>query len=329
MSIGVNQYLSDTGGPFTELSTRPPVPGEENERQSNGGNSTRSSGSHKSHLSTSSAKSGGDKSPSVTPRRSNLDHMCTLTHGSHCLKDDFDAPLGFEPEGSAANSPPFTENSTSPSYLKWAENLNFLLEDSDGVKLYKQFLDQMECSEILDFWFACRGLKLLDSTNEKRIAELSRVIYKRFIRADKLSLGSSFTKPIAECLKSGKASQTIFDHAQAKVELNMRENTYPEFLGSMLYLHYVQAGGESPKSGNVSNSNVSSGSSSVRPLSRTLPTLTEDQELRQEDLNDSMKTMPPPPVPPPALNQSTGSHKSRKPHHYHKVEWWVYLFIIE
>ena len=326
MSIGVNQYLNDTGGNFTELSARPPVPGEETERQSNGGNSTRSSGSHKSHLSTSSAKSGGDKSPSVTPRRSNLDRSGAPPIGSNLLKGDCDAPLGFEPEGSAANTPPFTENGTpplsgTPPYLKWAENLNFLLEDSDGVKLYKQFLDEMQCSEILDFWFACRGLKLLDSKAEKRISELSRVIYKRFIRADKLNLGSSFTKPIAECLKSGKVNQTIFDHAQAKVELSMRENTYPDFLGSMLYLHYVQAGGESPKSGNLSNSNVSSGSSSVRPISRTLPTLNEDQELKHEDLNDSMKEMPPPPIPQASLNQSIGSQKSRKSHHAHKVEW--------
>ena len=135
MSMEVRQFLNDSGGNFTETAPRPPVfPGEENELHSNGGNSTRSSSSFKSHVSGkshSSSKSAGSKgsdmshSPAGTPRRSNLDkNVSTISLSDSKLVTDHDkflAPLGFEPEGSAvgfepessaASSPPFHENST-------------------------------------------------------------------------------------------------------------------------------------------------------------------------------------------------------------------------
>ena len=291
MSIELHHYLSDSGGNFTEMATRPPVPGEENDRQSNGGNSTLSSGSYKSHLSASSAKSENKMSPAVTPRRSNLDKTSTsLSYG--CQYDE--APLGFEPEGSAASSPPFTESSTPP-FLKWAENLNYLLEDRDGVKLYKDFLEQENCQHLLSFWFACQGFKIMES--KSKLLDLAKVIYKRYIKSDKLNIGLEFTKPISKRIKTEDIDSYIFDHAQAKVERIMREETYPVFLKSDLYVQYVDANGETPKSGNQSTSNVSSGSNSVRPMSGLLPTVTEDEELKDEDLNDSMKAMPPPSAP--------------------------------
>lgn len=278
----VHQFLNESGGNFTETAPRPPVPGEENELQSNGGTSTRSSGSYKSHISGKSHSSGksvashrSDVSLAATPRRSNLDKV----GGSETKLDkDIDAPLGFEPEGSAASSPPFTENSTPP-YFKWAEKLQYLLEDSDGVRLFKTFLDQEHCSNTLDFWFACSGLKLVSSSDHGRIQNLVKLIYKKYIKGDQLSLKSQIKNAIIDRIKHDLIDQTIFDSAQTDVENAMRGDTYQLFLKSDLYLQYVQTGGESPKTG----SNNSSGSNSVRPMSGPLPTLVEDKELDQSD----------------------------------------------
>ncbi len=288
----VQQYLNDTGGNFTEMAPRPPVPGEENELQSNGGMSTRSSGSHKSHLSGKSHSSGKSAtshrsdvthSPAATPRRSNLDK----TGGSlSCSEtkldvDDEIAPLGFEPEGSAANSPPFTEN-TTPAYLKWAENIKHLLDDGDGVKLFKQFLEQEQCLNLLDFWFACKGHKLVAASDKERIVNLAKLIYKKYIKGDQLNLKADTKKGIVDHLKKEQIDQSLFEGAQEEVESMMKNDSYPLFLKSDIYLQYVQNGGESPKTSN--NSNNSSGSSSTRPLSGPLPTLHEGEELKPEDL---------------------------------------------
>ena len=199
-------------------------------------------------------------------------------------KEEAEAPLGFEPEGSAASSPPFTEN-TTPPYLKWAENLELLLNDREGVRLFKQFLDQEHSAQPLDFWFACRGLKIgVQSDDYPKVQSLVTLIYKKYIKGEQLKLRPEVKRGIAEKLKKKKYEQGIFDSAQSDIEDTMRSDTYPLFLKSDLYVQYVQTGGESPKT----TSNTSSGSNSVRPLSSgPLPTVPEGEELKQEDFKQS------------------------------------------
>ncbi|XP_045210940.1 axin-1-like [Mercenaria mercenaria] len=297
MSSKVDQFLSESGGNnFTETAPRPPVPGEENEKESNGGMSTRSSGSHKSQVSHTSGRSIGSNKGDInpaTPRKSNIDKAATsnVTNVSCGFDDEMDAPLGFEPEGSAANSPPFTENSTPP-YLKWAESLHILLDDRDGVQLFKLFLQQEgigTCS--VDFWFACRGLKLKAEGSEEYL-QVIKIIHKKFIKSDKLPYVDLNTKrKITESIQSGM-DVSIFSEAQEQVENYMKNDTYPLFLKSDLYIQYVSKEGESPKS-----SNSSSGSNSARPMSSgPLPTLKEDQELQQDDFAVPYIDVGPPPT---------------------------------
>lgn len=295
----VGEYLSDLeGNKFTENAPRPPVPGEENELQS-----THSSGSHKSHMSMkshSSGKSGGSlngevgHSPAATPRRSNLDKSCTGGSLSCSVQgldkcDDENAPLGFEPEGSAANSPPFTENSTPPC-LKWATSLHHLLEDSDGVQLYSKFLEnEAGGKHTLDFWYACQGLKKQPPSETVKINYIIKVINKKYIRGESLSCISARTrKSISDQIDGKNLLQSIFDDAQREVEEYMRNNSYRLFLNSDFYVQYVERASKSPKS-----SETSSGSNSVRPVSGPLPTLLEDQELSAQSFDASSLMGPP------------------------------------
>ena len=282
-------FLNDSIGNFTESAPRPPVPGEEDVLSSCGA-STRSSGSHRNKsLNSSSSTLRAEHSPAATPRRSNLDRHNRSTGCTGSIRDgcEEEAPLGFEPEGSVASSPQFTENGT-PTYLKWAQNLNNLLEDGEGVKLFKQFLDQENCSNQLDFWFACQGLKM-SGDDTRNQAQLVRVIYRKYIKGDLLpSLAPEMKRKIYERIRVTDCSSdliSIFDDAQAEVERCMRNDSYPLFLKSDLYVQYIQTGGDSPKT-----SNNSSGSSSARPLSGPLPTLNEGEELRPEDVKSSANT---------------------------------------
>lgn len=297
MSSKVDQFLSESGGNnFTESAPRPPVPGEENEKESNGGMSTQSSSSHKSQTSHTSARSLGSNKGDInpaTPRKSNIDKvsLSSIQTTGHLYDEEMDAPLGFEPEGSAANSPPFTENSTPP-YLKWAESLYTLLDDSDGVQLFKTFLLQEGIgTSAVDFWFACRGLKLKEE-GSKDAQQVIKVIHKKFIKSEKLPCLDVKTKQEISQSINSNWNLTIFNEAQSQVEEYMKNDTYPLFLKSDLYVQYVSKEGESPKS-----SNSSSGSNSARPLSSgPLPTLKEDQELQQDDLVAPYIDMGPPPI---------------------------------
>ena len=152
---------------------------------------------------------------------------------------------GFEPEGSADVTPPFSESNSAnsgPAYLKWAENLHNLLSDPDGVALYKTYMKNENVGELLDFWFACEGLKRLPSDQNEKIYQLIKVINRKFLRSKIVPIGADTRQVITDKIatKSG-TDQTIFDMAQCEVEERMTRTTYRNFLASDMYLSYIQS----------------------------------------------------------------------------------------
>ncbi|XP_036409167.1 axin-1-like isoform X2 [Megalops cyprinoides] len=248
MSLRGKGYLADLGGSFTEDAPRPPVPGEEGELVS--------SDARQSCHGFYSAKGDGLRSEAstATPRRPDLD-------------------LGYEPEGSASPTPP---------YLKWAESLHSLLDDQDGIHLFRTFLKQEDCADLLDFWFACSGFRKLEASegNEEKKVKLAKAIYKKYI-LDNNGIVSRQIKPatksfIKDCVIRLHIDPAMFDQAQTEIQTMMEENTYPLFLKSDIYLEYTRTGGESPKL----YSDQSSVSGNGKVLPGYLPTLNEDEEWR-------------------------------------------------
>ncbi|KAM4598196.1 axin-1 [Polymixia lowei] len=255
-------FLLDLGGSFTEDAPRPPVPGEEGELVC-------SDGRQYSNLVYSTKNDSLKSEASVaTPRRPDLD-------------------LGYEPEGSASPTPP---------YLKWAESLHSLLDDQDGIHLFRAFLKQEECADMLDFWFACSGFRKLEATegSEKKI-KLAKAIYKKYI-LDNNGIVSRQIKPptkcfIKDCVMKLHIDPAMFDQAQTEIQTMMEENTYPLFLKSDIYLEYTRTGGESPKLYNDKNSVSGNG----KVLSGYLPTLNEDEEWRcDQELEEQPECDPTP-----------------------------------
>uniref|UniRef100_G1R9D3 Axin-1 n=1 Tax=Nomascus leucogenys TaxID=61853 RepID=G1R9D3_NOMLE len=264
MNIQEQGFPLDLGASFTEDAPRPPVPGEEGELVS--------ADPRPASYSFCPGKGVGIKgeTSTATPRRSDLD-------------------LGYEPEGSASPTPP---------YLKWAESLHSLLDDQDGISLFRTFLKQEGCADLLDFWFACTGFRKLepcDSNEEKRL-KLARAIYRKYI-LDNNGIVSRQTKPatksfIKGCIMKQLIDPAMFDQAQTEIQATMEENTYPSFLKSDIYLEYTRTGSESPKV----CSDQSSGSGTGKGMSGYLPTLNEDEEWKCDqdmDEDDSRDAAPP------------------------------------
>ncbi|XP_061882574.1 axin-1-like [Entelurus aequoreus] len=259
---GGGGVVASLSGPahFTEDAPRPPVPGEEGSDVDPPVQSavTRPGGLSQTlgfPLSSLSAKMGDSSSytpssSSATPRRPDLD-------------------LGYEPEGSASPTPP---------YLKWAESLHSLLDDQEGIQLFRNFLCQEGCADLLDFWFACSGFR---KTSQEKRAKLAKAIYRKYI-VDGSGIVSRQIKPatksfIRDCVGKPHPDPAMFEQAQTEIQAMMEENTYPLFLKSDLYLEYTRSGGESPK---LNPSDQSPSSGPAKPLPGCLPTLTEDEEWR-------------------------------------------------
>ncbi|XP_026068450.1 axin-1 isoform X3 [Carassius auratus] len=262
MSINeTGRYLPDVGSSFTEDAPRPPVPGEEGDLVSRNGRQYGHS------FYSSKSESLKNETSIATPRRPDLD-------------------LGYEPEGSASPTPP---------YLKWAESLHSLLDDQDGIHLFRTFLKQEECADLLDFWFACSGFRKQEANegNEKML-KLAKAIYKKYI-LDNNGIVSRQIKPatksfIRDCVMKLHIDPAMFDQAQTEIQTMMEENTYPLFLKSDIYLEYTRTGGESPKL----FCDQSSVSGNGKALPGYLPTLNEDEEWRcdqeQEQNHESDST---------------------------------------
>uniref|UniRef100_A0A8C9X0F6 Axin-1 n=1 Tax=Sander lucioperca TaxID=283035 RepID=A0A8C9X0F6_SANLU len=259
---GGGGVVASMSGPthFTEDAPRPPVPGEEGSDvvppvQSANTRPNTFSQTLGYPTSSSSSKMGDPSnytpsSSSATPRRPDLD-------------------LGYEPEGSASPTPP---------YLKWAESLHSLLDDQEGIQLFRNFLCQEGCADLLDFWFACSGFR---KTSQEKRAKLAKAIYRKYI-VDGSGIVSRQIKAatksfIRDCVGRPHPDPAMFEQAQTEIQGMMEENTYPLFLKSDLYLEYTRTGGESPKP-NPSDQSPSSGP--AKPVPGYLPTLAEDEEWR-------------------------------------------------
>ncbi|XP_050824115.1 axin-1 isoform X2 [Gopherus flavomarginatus] len=248
MNIQGKGFPLDLAGSFTEDAPRPPVPGEEGELVSTDPRPI----SHGFYSSKSDVIK--NETSTATPRRSDLD-------------------LGYEPEGSASPTPP---------YLKWAESLHSLLDDQDGINLFRTFLKQENCADLLDFWFACSGFRKLEPcvSNEEKRLKLAKAIYKKYI-LDNNGIVSRQIKPatksfIKDCVMKLQIDPDMFDQAQTEIQCMIEDNTYPLFLKSDIYLEYTRTGGESPKI----YSDQSSGSGTGKGLPGYLPTLNEDEEWK-------------------------------------------------
>lgn len=209
--------LADLGSSFTEDAPRPPVPGEEGELVSSDARQRSNPFSKGETLKC--------EAPVATPRRPDLD-------------------LGYEPEGSASPTPP---------YLKWAESLHSLLDDQDGIHLFRTFLRREDRADMLDFWFACSGFRKLDPREggEEKKVKLAKAIYKKYI-LDNNGIVSRQIKAatksfIKDCVLRLHVDPAMFEQAQTEIQTLMEGNSYPLFLKSDVYLDYTRAGGESPK----------------------------------------------------------------------------------
>lgn len=179
--------------------------------------------------------------------------------------DENDSARRYEPaEGSASTSPPLVE---TPPYLRWAENLHFLLTDPDGVELFEKFLEQENCPHLLkvisiqsvlslrinrfsnneiiniisqQFWFACEGLKRQWTEDPDKAVQIIQVINRKYIRTKKVNVSESIRREINDRVANSTLDAHIFDGAQKDVEDLIRSSVYVNFLSSDVYLSYIQ-----------------------------------------------------------------------------------------
>ncbi|KAK5640910.1 hypothetical protein RI129_009457 [Pyrocoelia pectoralis] len=253
-------------GYFDENSPRPPVPGEERSHCATDWNPPLEWSRH--------------KVPSPTPRK------------CYCSNDPF-ATSSYEIETCKSRHDKYgsrtpCDNPSPPACLRWSYSLHTLLEDPDGIELFRRYLQSegRPHADALDFWFACNGLR--KQKEPERVQQLVKAIYRRFFLKSALPIKDELRREVGRCVKSSSNFDppvALFDEAQTQVEALISTTTYPNFLKSEMYLSYIQTAQYPVVSSGEFSSDSSSSSSAVsaRELQHFaagvgLPTLHEDME---------------------------------------------------
>jgi axin 1 len=194
-----------------------------------------------------------------------------------------------------------SQSSSSPSCLKWARTLSSLLEDREGVELFKKYveLEGGIHSDRLNFYFACEGLK--QQSDPDKVKQIIGAIY-RFLKKSELTVPEDVRRAVKAGLKDELIlTPDVYDQMQHDVERIINETTYPNFLQSEMYLQHVQQATQyaiersqitqaitSTTSASCSTT-ISETSSKFLSRSSTLPTLMEEAaDGSTGDLNEAV-----------------------------------------
>ena len=180
-------------------------------------------------------------SPRMTPRRfSNKDSVTLRRHSGQESDEEKIAPLGFEPEGSAAST---------PQCERWPMTLYDTLMDCQGFNSFYHYLKEENCEMLLDFWRACESFKRMAPLSfEMRTA--AKAIFQKFIysgSSDALEMAESTRTQIAKHVNDQPVDCNLFEVALSEIIANMRNNHYPRYVNTSFYKECVQSGSESPK----------------------------------------------------------------------------------
>ncbi|XP_061130531.1 axin-2-like isoform X1 [Syngnathus typhle] len=244
MSRALTEHISSS---FREDAPRPPVPGEEGESSC--------------YIPSRSGKMKALNKVNDNPA------AAALPGSARRRNED---GLG-EPEGSASPDSPL---------IRWTKSLHFLLGDQDGAHLFRTFLEQENCVDTLDFWFACNGFRQMDLKDTKTM-RVAKVIFKRYVENN--SIVAKQLKPatktyIRDGIKKQQIDSAMFDQAQTEIQSNMEENAYQMFLTSDIYREYVRTGCE-----NAAYANHGA-LGSLKLMCGYLPPLMEEEEWSCQDL---------------------------------------------
>lgn len=192
--------------------------------------------------------------------------LCSALGSNKWSNSNTSYEVGPEPLLTVASSN--TNERVISNWKKWSLGLDYLLQDSEGVALFKSYLQYEDCANLLDFWFACQGFRSkVDPSDHRKITQLIKAIYRTYIRGTSSNLNSqplfylgkqqstplqqNRSEPIRLRSETRHAiterisrkhtlDQTVFDSAQAEVEHFLRTTAYPAFLKSDIYVDFLQ-----------------------------------------------------------------------------------------
>ncbi|KAJ8274484.1 hypothetical protein COCON_G00091090 [Conger conger] len=133
-----------------------------------------------------------------------------------------------KPAAKTANIPP-------EEALRWSDSFEELLTHSDGLETFTQFLRTQFSEENIEFWLACEDYK--ETSPESKLTSKAKQIYAVYIDSDSpKEVNIDYSTKVEIKKNILQPSRSCFDTAQSKVYSLMKNDCYPRFLTSDIYL---------------------------------------------------------------------------------------------
>ncbi|KAF7223437.1 regulator of G-protein signaling 18 [Nothobranchius furzeri] len=137
---------------------------------------------------------------------------------------------------------PTPKNIPAEEALQWSDSFEDLLQHTDGVETFTQFLRTEFSEENIEFWLACEEYKTIDS--ETKLRSKAKYIYTVFIESEapkEVNIDCNTKKAIMKNME--QPTRSCFEAAQMKVYSLMKKDSYPRFLHSDIYLRLTRRKG--------------------------------------------------------------------------------------
>ena len=131
-------------------------------------------------------------------------------------------------------------------YEKWRTNFESLLYDTEGRRVFYEYLSREGYGVLLDCLGACEVFRTLPLTNDLYIS--ARDFYKRFIqyRDPKLRLRDLTRNKVNQCMRSSSYHSLMFEEVERDVLNELKCPWYDKFISSDFYLNYCLSANQSP-----------------------------------------------------------------------------------
>ena len=148
--------------------------------------------------------------------------------------DETGAPLGFEPEGSVT---------AQPFYERWRLDLIFLLEDSEGRRVFRDFLLREGHEILFDCWLACQDFKSL-IPDSSRVSDFAKEFYRKFIayRDPRIKIRDQTRNNVDHCFRTHSISTRLYDEVELDVIEALRNPWFDRFISSDFFKRFYENG---------------------------------------------------------------------------------------
>ncbi|XP_066914264.1 axin-1-like [Clytia hemisphaerica] len=161
--------------------------------------------------------------------------------GSEAADTHFNETAAYDPKLNTRDLSHNNNKQCIPHYEHWKDSLPDLLDDTEGYKLFYEFLEQDKSITLFECWYCCNQYRNLPPTRTS-----AKDIYHRFVKKKDphIPISDQARNNLVLRIKANDITEKIYEEIEKEVYTNLRDICYPKFLKSDCFNQYCESSGQ-------------------------------------------------------------------------------------